>query len=144
MQIERLPEARLFRGVLFKDLSTALEAGRRIMTDRLQPRILRLYDPDSTTTMLKRVLGLEAEGPALSSASTAGPRSPRPRSGARWRSAPKWAAPDLGREPGEHWWQHRYDFYYPPLTLALPNCMALPTPSAPTTRSSGCTRPRSA
>jgi len=24
---------------------------------------------------------------------------------------------DLGREPGETWWNHRYDFYYPPHTL---------------------------
>jgi alkyldihydroxyacetonephosphate synthase len=29
-------------------------------------------------------------------------------------------ARDLGREPGERWWNHRYDFYYPPLTLHLP------------------------
>ena len=27
---------------------------------------------------------------------------------------------DLGREPGEKWWEHRYDFYYPPKTLAFP------------------------
>jgi len=29
-------------------------------------------------------------------------------------------ARDLGRESGEHWWEHRYDFYYPPLGLSLP------------------------
>ncbi len=29
-------------------------------------------------------------------------------------------ARDLGREPGERWWDHRYDFYYPPHTLHLP------------------------
>jgi alkyldihydroxyacetonephosphate synthase len=27
---------------------------------------------------------------------------------------------DLGREPGEKWWDHRYDFYYPPKSLKLP------------------------
>ena len=34
-----------------------LEAGRRIMTDRLHPCVLRLYDQASTTSLLKRVLG---------------------------------------------------------------------------------------
>jgi alkyldihydroxyacetonephosphate synthase len=29
-------------------------------------------------------------------------------------------AKDLGREPGESWWQHRYDFYYPPKGLHFP------------------------
>jgi alkyldihydroxyacetonephosphate synthase len=29
-------------------------------------------------------------------------------------------ARDLGREPGEKWWNHRYDFYYPPKNLKLP------------------------
>ena len=29
-------------------------------------------------------------------------------------------AVDVGREPGERWWEHRYDFYYPPLSLKLP------------------------
>ena len=29
-------------------------------------------------------------------------------------------AKDVGREPGERWWEHRYDFYYPPKSLKLP------------------------
>ena len=29
-------------------------------------------------------------------------------------------AQDVGREPGERWWEHRYDFYYPPKSLKLP------------------------
>jgi alkyldihydroxyacetonephosphate synthase len=29
-------------------------------------------------------------------------------------------ARDLGAEPGEKWWNHRYDFYFPPLSLKLP------------------------
>jgi alkyldihydroxyacetonephosphate synthase len=29
-------------------------------------------------------------------------------------------ATDLGREPGNRWWEHRYDFYYPPRNLKFP------------------------
>ena len=65
MQIERLPETRLFNAVLFDDLGKALEAGRRIMTARLQPTVLRLYDPASTTSLIKRVLNMDLQGAYL-------------------------------------------------------------------------------
>ena len=29
-------------------------------------------------------------------------------------------AQDLGREPGQLWWDHRYDFYFPPEVLDFP------------------------
>ena len=42
MQVDYMPEVRLFRGLLFDDLSKALEAGRLMMTRRLDPRDLGL------------------------------------------------------------------------------------------------------
>lgn len=120
MRVERLPEARLFRGLLFKDIAAALEAGRRIMVGRLQPCVLRLYDEASTTTMLKRVLGLDAEGACF----IVGFDGWADIAAAQERHAlaicAELGGEDLGPEPGEHWWEHRYDFYYPPLALALP------------------------
>ena len=56
-QIERLPETRVFRSVLFNNIHDALEAGREIMLSRLQPAVLRLYDEASTAGLVKRVLG---------------------------------------------------------------------------------------
>lgn len=120
MQIEHQPETRLFRAVLFEDLSTALEAGRRIMTARLQPTVIRLYDQASTASLVKRVLGLDLQGAYMvlgfdGFAEIAAAQEKRALDigyglGAR----------DLGREPGEEWWRHRYDFYYPPLGFTLP------------------------
>ena len=46
MQLDYLPEARLLRGILFDDLTSAIEAGRLMMTRRLQPFVIRLYDPE--------------------------------------------------------------------------------------------------
>jgi len=120
MRIERLPEVRLFRGMLFKDLPAALEAGRRIMTDRLQPCVLRLYDQASTTSMLKRVLGLEAEGACFIIGFDGWADIAAAQEGRALAICAELGGVDLGREPGEHWWEHRYDFYYPPLSLALP------------------------
>jgi alkyldihydroxyacetonephosphate synthase len=120
MQIERLPEARLFRAVLFHDLSKALEAGQRIMTQRLDPMVIRLYDLPSTKKVVKRVLNLDLEGAYMVLGFDGWPEI----AGAQEKRALdicfELGAQDLGREPGEEWWHHRYDFYYPPLSLHLP------------------------
>ena len=42
MRVVRLPETRLFRAVLFKDVASGLEAGRRMMVDRLDPLVIRM------------------------------------------------------------------------------------------------------
>ncbi len=120
MQIEHMPETRLFRAVLFEDLAKALEAGRRIMTARLQPTVLRLYDQASTASLIKRVLNLDLQGAYLilcfdGFAEIAAAQEKR-----ALDICAELGARDLGRESGEHWWKHRYDFYYPPLALGLP------------------------
>lgn len=120
MQIEHLPETRLFNAVLFEDLGKALEAGRRIMAARLQPAVLRLYDPASTASLIKRVLDMDLQGAYLilgfdGFAEIAAAQEQR-----AMAICAEQGARDLGRESGEHWWNHRYDFYYPPLGLGLP------------------------
>ena len=62
MRITRLPETRLFRALLFKDVATGLEAGRRMMVERLDPLVIRMYDQHSTASLVKRVLGYELKG----------------------------------------------------------------------------------
>jgi alkyldihydroxyacetonephosphate synthase len=120
VRLDPLPPVRRFHGWLFADLKAALEAGRRIMTRRLRPCTLRLYDPPSTTHFVKRVLGLELEGAFLIS----GCDGEEEMVGLEERLiagiCTELGARDLGREPGEHWWAHRYDFYYPPFTPMLP------------------------
>jgi alkyldihydroxyacetonephosphate synthase len=120
MQITRLPETRLFRALLFRDVATGLEAGRRIMTSRLDPLVIRMYDPHSTALLVKRVLGYELEGAYMilgfdGYADIAALQEQR-----ALAIVDEFGAKDLGREPGERWWNHRYDFYYPPHSLKLP------------------------
>ena len=121
MRITRLPETRLFRALLFQDVAAGLEAGRRMMVDRLDPLVIRMYDPHSTASLVKRVLGYELEG-AYMIVGFDGWTEIADRAGSAGdaRSAGELGARDLGREPGERWWNHRYDFYYPPLGCHLP------------------------
>jgi alkyldihydroxyacetonephosphate synthase len=120
MQVDYLPEARLMRAFLFEDLSKALEAGRRIMTRRLHPFVIRLYDPASTRTQVKKVLNLDFEGAYMVMGFDGDPDIAALEEQKAMAICAELGGVDVGREPGERWWQHRYDFYYPPLSLKLP------------------------
>jgi alkyldihydroxyacetonephosphate synthase len=120
MQLDYLPEARLLRAVLFDDLSKALEAGRRIMTRRLRPFVIRLYDPASTRTQVKKVLGLDYDGAYMVMGFDGDPDIAALEERKALAICGELDGQDVGREPGQAWWDHRYDFYYPPLGLKLP------------------------
>ena len=120
MQVEYLPETRLFRALLFDDLSDAIEAGRRVMTQRLDPTVIRLYDPTETGERVKDILGEELEGAYM----VVGFDGDEDLASLQEQKAMEifddLGARDLGREPGEKWWERRYDFYYPPQNLKFP------------------------
>jgi alkyldihydroxyacetonephosphate synthase len=120
MQVDYLPEARLLRALLFDNLSNAIEAGRLMMTRRLEPFVIRLYDPESTRSHVKRVLGYEFEGAYMVIGFDGDPDIAALQQKKALEICARLGARDLGSEPGEKWWEHRYDFYYPPKSLHLP------------------------
>jgi alkyldihydroxyacetonephosphate synthase len=120
MQLDYLPEARLMRAVLFDDLDKALEVGRLIMTHRLNPLVIRLYDRESTSSQVKKVLGYEYDGAYMVMGFDGDPEIAALEEKKALEYCKQMGGRDLGREPGEAWWEHRYDFYYPPKSLKLP------------------------
>ena len=120
VRIDPLPAVRRFRGYIFDDLKKALEAGRRIMTRRLRPCTLRLYDPPSTQKFVKRVLNLDVEGCFLITGCDGEPEMVELEEKQIHEICIALGGKDQGREAGEQWWEHRYDFYYPPFAPALP------------------------
>ena len=120
MQLDYLPEARLLRAVLFDNLGSALEAGRLMMTRRLSPFVIRLYDPASTASRVKKILGYEFEGAYMVIGFDGDPDIAALQQRKALEICAELGARDLGSEPGEKWWEHRYDFYYPPQNLKLP------------------------
>ena len=120
LRADPLPEERRFRSFLFEDLATGLEAGRRIMTARLRPMVMRLYDEVSTIKQVKRVLGLSVEG-AYMVLGFDGFKEFVDLEEAKVRQiCADLKATDLGAEAGWTWWNHRYDFYFPPRLKSLP------------------------
>jgi alkyldihydroxyacetonephosphate synthase len=121
MRIEQLPEERRFRSFLFPTLHAGLEAGRRMMLDRLQPLVIRLYDEPSTIKTVRHVLGTEVDQGAYMVIGFDGWRDIVEAQERRaFTICKELGGEDLGEEPGRHWWEHRYDFYFPPKALDMP------------------------
>ncbi|MCB0171455.1 MAG: FAD-binding oxidoreductase [Anaerolineae bacterium] len=121
MRLEKLPEVRRFRSFLFPDLHSGIEAGRRIMLDRLQPLVIRLYDEPSTIKTVKRVLGADVDQGSYMVIGFDGLADiVDVQENIAYDICRSFGGEDLGEEPGHHWWEHRYDFYFPPKTLDMP------------------------
>lgn len=120
IKIHPIPETRQFHAFLFKDMHSAMEAGRRIMTERLRPCVIRLYDEPETARLIKRVLGIDRKGAYL----VVGFDGPKEMVGLEMKQAcvlcAEQAPEDLGTEMGQAWWDHRYKFFYPPYMFQLP------------------------
>jgi alkyldihydroxyacetonephosphate synthase len=101
-RLSPLPAARAFGGRLFGSLREGLDALRAVMRAGVRPAVLRLYDELDTTLVLGR------EGGALLVTVCEGdPRVVACETSVLATACA--AATDLGAEPGEHWWAHRYD-----------------------------------
>jgi alkyldihydroxyacetonephosphate synthase len=121
MRIEKLPEVRSFRSFLFPDLHAGMEAGRRIMLERLQPLVIRLYDERSTIKTVRRVLGVEVDHGSYMVIGFDGWKDiVAAQESHAFAICQELGAQDLGEEPGRKWWEHRYDFYFPPKDLDFP------------------------
>lgn len=101
-RLSPLPAVRRFGGWLFPSLVDGLGALRDVMRTGARPAVLRLYDELDTTLVLGR------EGGALLVTACEGDPDVVAAEEAVLRRCCG-AATDLGAEPGEHWWAHRYD-----------------------------------
>ena len=121
MRLERLPEVRRFRSFLFPDMHAGLEAGRNIMLDRLLPLVIRLYDERSTIKTVQRVLGQDVDQGSYMVIGFDGWEDVVAAQERRaFAICEQYGAEDLGPEAGQSWWEHRYDFYFPPKVLDFP------------------------
>jgi alkyldihydroxyacetonephosphate synthase len=121
LRIEKLPEERRFKAFLFDTLSKGLEVGKRIMLDRLQPSLIRLYDEGETIKRIKKILGISIDKGSYMVLGYEGKKEVV--------DVQERLAVDICKELGGHvlsdqsaweWWKHRYNFYFPPYALDFP------------------------
>jgi len=115
-----IPQARLFRAFLFKDLTSAIAAGRDMLAE-FKPSILRVYDEAETKSIIKKIIGVEKSGFFMNMAvdgmeKVANFEMER----VMEICCGTYSAEDLGEEFGGKWWKHRVTFFYPGNTFKYP------------------------
>lgn len=122
LKIHKIPEERKFRAFIFKDLTTGLRVGQRLMTDGLQPSVIRLYNETETKELIKRVLGIDKKGVYL----VYGFDGKKEMVDLQLKFAKDIAdsenGEDLGEDLGEQWWKSKIKFFFPPYMYRLPQC----------------------
>lgn len=101
-RLSPLPEVRRFGGRLYPTLRAGTAALRDVMRTGARPAVLRLYDPLDTQFALQR-----DDGVLLVTVCEGDPDVVAAEVAVLDRVCA--SATDLGPEPGEHWWAHRYD-----------------------------------
>jgi alkyldihydroxyacetonephosphate synthase len=108
LRILRLPEERSFRGLVFGDIFTGVEAVRELVQSGLTPAVVRLYNPVEGA----RVLGAFDE-PAEQSLLILAWDGPKEMVAVQQKLCleicSRFGGRDLGPEAGEHWFRNRFD-----------------------------------
>jgi len=120
LQLERLPEARLFSAVRFDSVADGVQAFRDTLQAGHRPSVIRLYDEVATATSLAPVVGEELDG-VCALVVCEGPRpAAETTRDAVLALAARYGGNGLPGDLTETWWKRRYDFYHPPHHPELP------------------------
>lgn len=127
LRVRRLPEERIYEGVLLPDFAAGREAFREAAQSRATADVMRLSDADETRTTLLmsapgglmgaalarylRVRGVDVDRASLAILGWEGVDrdTTRDRRSATWRVLKRHGAVSLGRRAGQSWRRHRFE-----------------------------------
>lgn len=109
VKVHKLAEQRRFLSYQVESTVAALDGVRQWVQEGLRPAVVRIYDEDES----RMLMGLK-EGVKLLAIVEGEPRLADFTAERMAQAALKWGASwkDLGEEPAQHWWAHRYDVSY--------------------------------
>ena len=110
MRMDPLPASRAFLTFEFASVFDGLEAGRRIMTDRWRPAVVRLYD-EADREKLNGILGLELTGALMIVVCDGDPRLVDLEAEVITEICVGTGGTDLGSSGAQTWWDGRYEPY---------------------------------
>lgn len=110
LRIDPLPERREFLSFSFPDIFTGIEAGRRIMTSRLRPATIRLYD-EADSVKLQEWVGTPFRGTLMVVMCDGAPELVDYETRAITELALQAGGADQGSEVGRIWWEGKYEPY---------------------------------
>jgi len=113
LKIKPLPEERRFRAFIFKDLHSGIEAVIKLFRKGLRPCVIRLYDYLDAQFTLKGRAELPEGGSYLILAFDGMKEMVEVEEKVATQVCLEEGGVEVEKELAEHWWNHRYDMYYP-------------------------------
>ncbi len=110
MRMDPIPESMSFLTFEFETVFDGLEAGRRIMTERLRPAVMRLYD-EADREKLSKILGIEFSGALMVIVCDGDQRLVDLESEMISEICVDVGGADLGETGAKTWWDGRYEPY---------------------------------
>ncbi|MCX6494480.1 MAG: FAD-binding oxidoreductase [Actinobacteria bacterium] len=110
IRIDPLPAARSFLAFSFPDIFAGIEAGRRIMTSRLRPAVIRLYD-EADSIKLQDWVGLPFTGNLMILMCDGAEQLVAYETAAITEIALGIGGTSLGEDVGLMWWEGKYEPY---------------------------------
>lgn len=110
LRVDPLPETRSFLSFSFPDIFAGMEAGRLIMTNRLRPAVIRLYD-EADSRKLKDWVGTPFTGTLMVVMCDGAQELVDYETRAITALVEKAGGSSLGPEVGQTWWDGKYEPY---------------------------------
>jgi alkyldihydroxyacetonephosphate synthase len=113
LRVAPQPQATRFASFLFSDLTSGMTAVKQIFRHDLQPALIRLYDENETRFVLGRFKSPPEGACVLNLMYSATKALVALESRTVKRICIDGGGEDLGPGPSKHWWENRFDLYYP-------------------------------
>src|SRR5690606_6847094 len=110
LRVDPLPQTRSFLSFSFPDIFAGMEAGRLIMTNRLRPAVIRLYD-EADSLKLKDWVGTPFTGTLMVVMCDGARELVDYETRAITALVEKAGGASLGPEVGQTWWDGKYEPY---------------------------------
>lgn len=108
LRLDPQPQQRRFLSFQFADVAAGIEAGRQIMTRRLRPAVVRLYD-EADSSKLTSMLDLDFEGVLMVVVLDGSEQAIDVEEAGVQDICASCRADDLGPSPAKTWWDGKYE-----------------------------------
>jgi alkyldihydroxyacetonephosphate synthase len=113
LRICPVPESTRFASFLFPDLSSGMAAVKQLFRRDLRPALIRLYDENETRFVLGRFMSPPESASVLNLIYSATKELVSLERRTVTKICDAQGATSLGPKPSKHWWDNRFDLYYP-------------------------------
>jgi alkyldihydroxyacetonephosphate synthase len=121
VRIEKMPKSRRFYAYLFDSVHTGFTAGKRLMLDRINPAVIRLYDEDETKKIIRKIISNEVDNGCYMVIGLDGDEDRIDLDEKKVKAICEGCGgQSLPTQHAWNWWNRRYTFHYPKHNVEFP------------------------